>query len=116
MNNERWTQVHKLLASATRGAGTGYTNAISVKSYHEALFFMECTAVGGSSTLDLTMQVSPDDGATWFDTASVFVQSTGAVKRLLSSIMLGPLVRFSYTVAGTNTPTATFYLSGSFKT
>ena len=111
----RWQREHTLLASAIHGAGTGYSNTINAGEYSQALFFLETTTHAGTSpTLNLTMQVSYD-GSTWFDTTSTFAQSVTENKIILASTTLGKYVRFSYTIAGTDTPAFTFSLVGVFK-
>ena len=115
---ERYMQLHSLLSSALR-AGTGYSNPINASEYKEAIFFLDVTTNEGTNpTLDLTLQLSPDNPTAdnWFDTASTFTQSVAAVKRLLTIASgLGMYVRFKYVIGGTNTPKFTFSLKGAFK-
>jgi len=114
--SERRVTKHVLLASAERGAGTGYSNAINASEYETAMFYMDATAHAGTSPLlDLTMQVSHDNSA-WYYTASVFTQTTDEASRMLAATSLGYYVRFKYIIAGTDTPKYTFYLVGVFKT
>ena len=115
---EHYTQLHSLLSSALR-AGTGYSNPINASEYEEAVFFLDVTTKEGTNpTLDLTLQLSPDNPTAdnWFDTGSVFTQSVAEVKRLLAIASgLGMYARFKYVIGGTNTPKFTFSLKGVFK-
>lgn len=115
MAEMKWAKVHTLLSSELR-ASTGYSNAINAGEYREAVFFLEVTTKEGTDPkLDLTLELSPDN-ITWFTSATVFVQSTAEVKRLLAVASgLGLFVRFSYAITGTNTPKFTFSLKGAFK-
>lgn len=115
---DKHATVHSLLASALR-AGTGYSNPINASEYKEAVFLLDVTTKEGTNpTLDLTLQLSPDNPTAdnWFDTASVFTQSVAEVKRVLAAASgLGLYVRFKYVIGGTNTPKFTFSLKGVFK-
>lgn len=103
-------------ASAARTAsGSGGTVTVyrdqrnSTKDLHLAL---DVTAVSGvSPTLDVKVEWSMG-GSTWFPvTADAFAQKTAAGTQLISVPVRAPLVRVTWTIAGT-TPSFTFSVIG----
>lgn len=77
--------------------------------------FIDITAVGGDAneTLDIALEWSPDEGATWFvpdvgaDTFVQMLQTAGAQRRAKQFTVLAPTYRLVLGLAGT-TPTFTF--------
>lgn len=72
-----------LVASAARTA-TGNSGAIDFPDDLDgAVFVGDCTAASGTSpTLDLSIEVTPDRGTTWFEVYR-FIQYTAAAKNQL---------------------------------
>jgi hypothetical protein len=98
--------------SKTAISVTATANSASVSldvDISEAAIFVDITAVTGSSpTLDITPQISPDGGTTWFDaldesgSAITFAQFTGTGKKIKYLPIVGSAVRLKMTVGGSS--------------
>jgi len=107
---DRSTRVITILSSGTRTAATGQSSSFVVSAYHEGQIFVDVTAEGGVSTLDIVIQTSPDD-ATWYTHTTISqITATGQVRQAITNF--GNYLRISYTVGGTS---YTFSVSGVFK-
>jgi hypothetical protein len=113
---------HAVLASAERGASSGYSSYINASS--EEYIFIETviTAKSGAPTLDMVLQCSPVDPAldsTRWATAAVESQITNAnigstfpkIFRSVAHPDFVGWVRVLYTVGGTTTPKLTFRIN-----
>lgn len=122
------------LVASNAISATGSTSAITLPLLDGYAFILNVTAAGGTTeTMDMALQVTPDNGTTWFDWAR-FAQVTTAA--ILQRIIIQPLqgrgeagsattitqagtgaisanaplsskIRFTYTLSGT-LPTYTF--------
>jgi len=107
---DRTTRVITLLSSGTYTAATAYSSSFDVSAYAEGQIFIDVTAEAGASTLDVTIQSSPDD-STWFTHTTVGqISATGQTLQVLTN--LGKYIRVKYVVGGTN---FTFSVKGVFK-
>lgn len=102
------------LASAARTAsGTADTGAVPVE-YFEAVFYIDVTAVSGTTPSMTVTYQSSHDGVTFFDhTAGVEITAVG---RQLIKVpnTIGSFGRLSYAVTGI-TPSFTFSAVSEFK-
>jgi hypothetical protein len=99
-----------ILSSGTYTAATAYSSSFNVSAYAEGIFFVDVTAESGTSTLDVTIQYSPDD-STWYDhTAMSQITATGQYDQAITNY--GKYVRAKYVVGGTS---FTFSIKGTFK-
>lgn len=115
MTGPRWSRDHTLLASASRTT-SGYTNAKNVGEYIEGVFFLEITAKSGTNpTLDVALEYSPDQGATWFTSGTAFTQADDISKQSLPVSALGNHIRFAWEIGGSATPSFTFSIKASLK-
>lgn len=92
-------------ASVTNGTAHSIQNATRISA-----FFVNVTAIaGGSATVTVKLQMSPDGGVTWLDTGmtSSALSATGVVTVAIT-IDLFPMVRCVATLSNTTTPTATY--------
>jgi uncharacterized protein YdaL len=107
---DRRTRLISLLSSGTYTAATAQSTAFEVSAYTEGIIFVNATTRGGSSTIDITIQTSPDN-LTWYThTAMTQVTTAGQFKQAITNF--GKYVRISYTVGGTS---YIFDVSGIFK-
>ena len=107
---DRRTRVISMLSSGTYTAATAQSTAFDVSAYTEGMIFVNATTRGGSSTIDVTIQTSPDN-LTWYThTTMTQVTAAGQFKQAITNF--GKYVRISYTVGGTN---YIFDVSGVFK-
>ncbi len=89
-----------VLASATRTAATYTSNAFKVSSTLFIRWFFDVTAEGGTSTLDIILQTSPDNSV-WYDAVTADqISATGQYTTTLTEP--GVYVRAKCTVAGTS--------------
>lgn len=107
---DRKTRTITLLSSGTYTAATGYSTAFDVSSYTEGQVFINVTAEAGASTLDVTIQVSPDNAAWYTHTAVAQITETGQYRAAIANI--GNYLRIKYIVGGTS---FTFSIAGVFK-
>ena len=125
-----------ILSSSARGSGATNSNMITNHSAKGGIFWLEVTAVSGSSpTLDVKLQGYDQDGADWVDLgdnvagtgAYAFAQKTAASKDQLTiypgltassnavcSGVLPNQLRAVGTVGGSSTPTVTYTLGVDF--
>lgn len=105
-----------MLASAAR-ATSGDTSAtpMDVKKFKEAVFFLDVTAVSGTTpTLDVKIKTKDPVSGKWFDLAS-FTQATAVTSEMKAvSGLLGSQIAAFYTISGT-TPSFTFSLGAVLK-
>jgi hypothetical protein len=110
-----WAEDHKtrtisFLSSGLKTAATSQTSTFEVSAYKEGQIFIDVTAEGNVSTLDITIQTSPDN-ITWYThTAITQITATGQYRQAISNF--GNYMRIYYTVGGTS---FTFSVTGVFK-
>lgn len=105
-----------LLASAARTT-SGDTSAtpVDVKKYKEAIFFLDVTAVSGTTpTLDVKIKTKDPVSGKWFDLVA-FTQATAVTSEMKAvSGLLGSQISVFYTIGGT-TPSFTFSVGAVLK-
>lgn len=105
-----------VLASAARTA-SGDTSAtpIDMKKYKEAVFFLDITAVSGTTpTLDIKIKTKDPVSGKWFDLVT-FTQATAVTSEMKAvSGLIGSQIAAFYTIAG-DTPSFTFSLGAVLK-
>lgn len=104
-----------ILPSAARTT-SGTSAEFTVGNYKEASFFLNVTAVSGTTpTLDVKIQTKDPVSGEWFDIVT-FTQATGITKERKAdkTIDIGSVIRASYTIGGT-TPSFTFSLGAVVK-
>lgn len=107
--DDRKTRVISLLSSGQK-TGTGQSTAFDVSAYAEGQVFIDVTAEGGVSTLDITVQTSPDN-TTWYTHTTVGqISATGETRAVVTNF--GNYLRINYVVGGTS---FTFSITGVFK-
>lgn len=107
---DRKTRVITLLSSGVKTAATAQSSAYDVSAYTEGQIFIDVTAESGTSTLDVTIQTSPDN-ATWYTHTTVSqITATGQTRTAITNF--GNYLRINYVVGGTS---FTFSVTGVFK-
>ena len=107
--DDRKTRVITLLGTGTK-TGTGQSTAFDVSAYTEGQIFIDVTSEGGVSTLDITIQASPDN-VTWYTHTTVGqISATGQTRAAVTNF--GNYMRINYVVGGTS---FTFSVVGVFK-
>lgn len=103
-----------LLGSAARTTSGNSAGDDFGLNYDEAQFFLDVTAASGTSpTLDAIIQVSPDEGVTWYDLAT-FTQAVAVTAQMLRELNIGSRLRVAWTIGGTS-PSFTFEVRAVFK-
>ena len=108
--DDRKTRVITLLSSGTYTAATGFSTAFDVSSYAEGQIFTNVTAEADASTLDITVQVSPDNSVWYTHTAVAQITATGQYRAAVTNF--GNYLRIKYVVGGTS---FTYSIAGVFK-
>ena len=107
---DRKTRVITFKASGQVTASTAQTTGFTVAAYHEVQIVVKVRAVGGTSTLDITVQTS-DDNSTYYDhTTCAQITATGQYRYAITNF--GKYVRLNYVVGGTS---FTFAATGVMK-
>jgi hypothetical protein len=107
---DRTTRVITFLSSGIKTAATAQSSAFEVSAYTEGQILVNVTAEGGTSTLDIIIETSPDDSVWYTHTAIAQISATGQYRQAITNF--GKYVRINYTVAGTS---FTFSITGVFK-
>jgi hypothetical protein len=104
------TRVVGFLSSGIYTAATGYSTAFDVSAYAEGQIFVNVTVEESTSTLDVTVQVSPDNINWYTHTAVTQITATGQYRQAITNF--GNYLRIKYVVGGTS---YTFSITGVFK-
>ncbi len=104
------TRVITFLSSGVKTAATAQSTAFDVSAYAEGQIFIDVTAEGGTSTLDVIIQASPDNAVWYTHTTMTQITATGQYRTALTNF--GNYVRIYYVVGGTS---FTFSATGVFK-
>ena len=107
---DRKTNTITILASGTYTAATAYSSSFNVEAYIEGLIFIDVTAESGTSTLDIIIEISPDDSEWYTHTTISQISATGNTLQAITNF--GKYIRAKYTVGGTS---FTFSIKGVFK-
>jgi hypothetical protein len=108
--DDRKTRVITLLSSGIKTAATAQSTAFDVSAYTEGQIFIDVTAEADTSTLDVTIQASPDN-ATWYTHTTIAqITATGQTRQAITNF--GNYLRINYVVGGTS---FTFSVTGVFK-
>lgn len=104
------TRTITFLSSGLKTAATSQSSAFDVSAYAEGQVFVDVTAEGSVSTLDITIQTSPDN-VTWYTHTTVAqISATGQTRVAVTNF--GNYMRIYYAVSGTS---MTFSVVGVFK-
>jgi hypothetical protein len=107
---DRKTRLVTFLSSGIKTAATAQSSAFEVSAYTEGQIFIDVTAEAGTSTLDVTVQTSPDN-VTWYTHTTIGqISATGQTRAAVTNF--GNYMRINYTVGGTS---FTFSIVGIFK-
>ncbi len=104
------TRAITLLSSGTYTAATGYSTAFDVSSYSEGQVFINVTAEADTSTLDVTVQTSPDNSVWYTHTAVTQITAAGQYRQAIANF--GNYLRIKHVVGGTS---FTYSVTGVFK-
>jgi len=98
------------LSSGVKTAATAQSTAFDVSAYIEGQLFIDVTVEAGASTLDITVETSPNN-STWYTHTTVGqISATGQTRAAITNF--GNYVRINYVVGGTS---FTFSVVGVFK-
>ncbi len=91
-----------LIAKAT-AIISGVSGSQNVGEFDAGILFLDVGAVVAATTLDITIQTSPDGGTTWhqLDTMTQVVAGNANTQRPIKALTdMGELIRASYTIGG----------------
>ena len=88
-----------ILSSALRTTSS-QSNSFKIRTSSSIRIYVDVTAEVGTSTLDITIQTSPDN-STWYD-AVTMDQITATGQYTDTATVVGPYVRVKYTIGGTS--------------
>lgn len=104
------TRVITFLSSGLKTAATAQSTGFDVSAYTEGQIFIDATVEASTSTLDITIQTSPDN-VTWYTHTTVGqITAIGQTRAAITNF--GNYVRISYVVGGTS---FIFSVTGVFK-
>lgn len=107
---DRKTRVISFLSSGLKTAATAQSTAFDVSAYSEGQIFIDVTAEASVSTLDITIQTSPDN-TTWYTHTTVGqITAIGQTRQAITNF--GNWMRINYAVGGTS---MTFSVTGVYK-
>ena len=108
--DDRKTRLITLLSSGIKTAATAQSTGFDVSAYTEGQIFIDVTVEASTSTLDITIQTSPDN-ATWYTHTTVGqISAIGQTRVAITNF--GNYMRIQYVVGGTS---FTFSVVGVFK-
>jgi hypothetical protein len=108
--DDRKTRSITFLSSGLRTAATAQSTAFDVSAYSEGQIFIDVTVEASTSTLDVTVQTSPDN-VTWYThTAVGQISAIGQTRAAITNF--GNYLRIQYILGGTS---FTFSVTGVFK-
>ena len=104
------TRMITFLSSGIKTAATAQSTGFDVSAYTEGQIFIDVTVEAGTSTLDITIQTSPDN-VTWYTHTTVGqISAIGQTRAAVTNF--GNYLRINYVVGGTS---FTFSVVGVFK-
>ncbi len=81
------------------GIGTSFSNVVKVESIRDLRLFLFISALGGASTLDTVIQISPD-GTTWTDSGTFNqITTVNNFVKVLEEKEISTYIRLKYVVA-----------------
>jgi len=98
------------LASGLKTAATAQSTGFDVSAYTEGQIFIDVTVEAGTSTLDITVQTSPDNAVWYTHTTVSQISAIGQTRAAVTNF--GNYMRINYIVGGTS---FTFSVTGVFK-
>lgn len=110
-----WTATFKV-SGAVAANGDSKATPVNVKQLKEGEFFLDVTAVSGTSpTLNVVIVTKDPISGKWFTLVS-FTQATGVTtERKVLTGNLGADLAATWTIGGTATPTFTFSIGAVLK-
>ena len=90
----------KIILSSAKRTTSSQSNSFKIKTSSSIRLYVDVTAEAGTSTLDITIQTSPDN-TTWYDAVSM-TQITATGQYTDTATIVGPYVRVKYTISGTS--------------
>jgi len=107
---DRKTRKIVFLSSGLKTTATAQSTGFNVSAYTEGQIFIDVTAEGGVSTLDITIQTSPDNAIWYTHTTVAQITAIGQYRAAVTNF--GNYMRINYVVGGTS---FTFSVTGVFK-
>lgn len=107
---DRKTRQVVFLSGGVKTAATAQSTGFDVSAYTEGQIFIDVTSEGGTSTLDVTIQTSPDNAVWYTHTTVGQISAIGQTRAAVTNF--GNYLRINYTVGGTS---FTFSVTGVFK-
>ena len=108
--DDRKTRQVVFLSGGLRTAATAQSTGFDVSAYTEGQIFIDVTAEASTSTLDITIQTSPDNAVWYTHTTVGQISAIGQTRAAVTNF--GNYMRINYTVGGTS---FTFSVTGVFK-
>lgn len=105
-----------LASTAVTSSSNTQSDPVISKYAKEAIFYLDITAVSGTSpTLDITLQIYDTVIEKWFTLATFDQKSATGQDVGYVEYGLGEKLACSYTIGGTGTPTFTFEITVNLK-
>ena len=108
--DDRKTRTITFLSSGLKTAATAQSTGFDVSAYAEGQIFVDVMAEGGVSTLDITIQTSPDNAVWYTHTTVGQISAIGQTRAAVTNF--GNYMRINYIIGGTS---FTFSVTAVFK-
>ena len=108
--DDRKTRTITFLSSGLKTAATAQSTGFDVSAYAEGQIFVDVMAEGGVSTLDITIQTSPDNAVWYTHTTVGQISAIGQTRAAVTNF--GNYMRINYVIGGTS---FTFSVTAVFK-
>jgi len=108
--DDRKTRQVVFLAGGLKTAATAQSTGFDVSAYTDGQIFIDVTAEGATSTLDITIQTSPDNAVWYTHTTVGQITAIGQTRAAVTNF--GNYMRINYVVGGTS---FTFSVTAVFK-
>jgi hypothetical protein len=108
--DDRKTRVIAFLSSGIKTATTAQSTGFDVSAYTEGQIFIDVTVEVATTTLDITIQTSPDNAVWYTHTTVGQISAIGQTRATVTNF--GNYMRINYVVGGTS---FTFSVTGVFK-
>ncbi len=90
----------KIILSSASRTSSGTSNSFKVRASYAIRLYVDVTVEPGSATLDIVIQTSPDNSK-WY-TAATMAQIVVIGQYTGTASIIGPYMRISYTIGGSN--------------
>ncbi len=90
----------KIILSSAQRSSSSTSNSFKIKTSSSIRLYVDVTAEASTSTLDVTIQTSPDNSV-WYD-AVTMTRISAIGQYTATATVVGPYIRVKYVIGGTS--------------